>query len=57
MVGLSKTGHSSCGANYYNGHACKGFVIEQYEAKAKAMGMTVEELKEYMVEGKKSKEE
>lgn len=57
MVGLSKTGHSSWGASYYKGHAGKGFVVEQYEAKAKAMGMTLEELKKYMVEEKKSKYE
>ena len=55
MVGWSKTGYYH--KDYTNQCHCKSkeSIIEQYEAKAEAMGMTLEEYKEYLAEQKKAK--
>lgn len=53
MVGWSKTGynHKDYTSQYH--HKSKSYILEQYEAKAEAMGMTIEEYKEYLTEQKK----
>lgn len=67
MVG-SKSHFSSCKLGNYqqnlSGHMGGKFIdwkkseyLEDYEAKAEAMGMTLEEYKEYLVEQKKLKTE
>ena len=54
MVGWSKTGycHKDYTGQYH--YKSKKSIIEQYEAKAEAMGMTVEEFKNYLIEQKKA---
>ena len=53
MVGRSKVGyyHKDYTSQYH--YKSKESIIEQYEAKAEAMGMTIEEYKEYLTEQKK----
>ena len=57
MVGWSKVGyyHKNYTSQYH--YKSKKSIIEQYEAKAEAMGMTVEEFKKYLVEQEKNKYE
>ena len=57
MVGWSKTSyHHKDYTSQYN-YKSKKSIVEQYEAKAEAMGMTVEEFKKYLVEQEKNKYE
>ena len=56
MVGWSKVDyhhhHKDYTSQYH--YKSKKSIIEQYEAKAEAMGMTVEEFKNYLIEQKKA---
>lgn len=56
MVGRSETGfyHKDYSSRNYKS---KKLIIEQYETKAEAMGMTVEEFKDYLIEQKKTEYE
>ena len=53
IVGSLKAGyyHKDYTSQYH--YKAKEFIIKQYEAKAEAMGMTIEEYKEYLTEQKK----
>jgi hypothetical protein len=53
MIGSSKAGYYHKGYTSQCGCEFKGSVVKQYEAKAEAMGLTMEEYKEYLIEQKK----
>ncbi len=53
MVGGSKAGYYHKDYTNQCDYKSKKSIIEQYEAKAEAMGMTIEEYKEYLTEQKK----
>ena len=54
MVGWSKAGYYHKDYTSQCDYKSKKSIIEQYEAKAEAMGMTVEEFKNYLIEQKKA---
>jgi ADP-heptose:LPS heptosyltransferase len=54
MVGWSKAGYYHKDYTSQCHYKSKKSIIEQYEAKAEAMGMTVEEFKNYLIEQKKA---
>ncbi len=57
MVGWSKAGYYHKDYSSQCDYKSKKSIIEQYEAKAEVMGMTVEEFKNYFVEQKKAEYE